>query len=209
MPKQTRAIVTALLALLVGCESKPPEPKPEAPAAPTTTSGAETVKTPHGANPHRGPHGATPDTTAPGDLGWTKPDAWEQVEHPSPMRKATFKIPKVEGDSEDAEMSVTQVGGAIEANIDRWEGQFEGSPQAKTEKKKVGDFEVTVVTIDGTYKGGGPMMGGSGEPEQDWALLAAIVDTEPAHFFKMTGPKKTVQAARGDFDALVASFAKK
>jgi hypothetical protein len=152
---------------------------------------------------------AAPGAAAAGDLGWTRPDAWELVDHPSTMRKATFKIPKIEGDAEDAEMSVTQVGGSIEANIKRWEGQFEGSPEAKTEKKKVGDLEVTVVTIDGTFKSGGPMMGGGGEPKKGWALLAAIVNTEPAHFFKMTGPEKTVHGARGDFDSLVASFAKK
>ena len=152
---------------------------------------------------------AKPGAAGSSEIGWVKPDAWEKVDHPSTMRKATFKIPKVEGDTEDAEMSVTQVGGGIEANIERWEGQFEGSPDAKTEKKTIADWEVTIVSIEGTFKSGGPMMGGSGEPQENWALLAAIVNTEPAHFFKMTGPKKTVNAARGDFDSFVASFGKK
>jgi hypothetical protein len=210
-----RRLTTTSLALacatLWACEAKPPEAKPEPKPAPAATGAA--AKSPHGAGPHgAGPHGAGPKAAGAdakamaGGLGWVKPEAWEKVDHPSRMRKATFKIKAVEGDSQDAEMSVTQVGGGIEANIKRWEGQFDGSPAAKLEKKKAAGFEVTVVTIDGTYKGGGPAMGGGGEPTKDWALLAAIVNTTPAHFFKMTGPKKTVDAARGDFDSLVASF---
>ena len=215
--------IGAIAGAVVACNEKPPEPKPE----PKTTAAAPTgAAGPQGgpgaatkpASPHGGPHGAhggphagmgKPGAAGASEIGWVKPEAWEKVDHPSSMRKATFKIPKVEGDAEDAEMSVTQVGGGIEANIARWEGQFEGSPKATTEKKEVADWEVTVVTIEGTFKSGGPMMGGSGEPKENWALLAAIVNTEPAHFFKMTGPKKTVNAARGDFDSFVASFGKK
>jgi hypothetical protein len=41
-------------------------------------------------------------------------------------------------------------------------------------------------------------------------MLAAIAHTQPAaHFFKMTGPQKTVESARGDFDVLVGSIAAK
>ena len=125
------------------------------------------------------------------------------------MRKATYKVKAAEGDDTDAEMSVTQVGGGVEANIKRWEGQFEEGKPAKTTDSEVNGLKVTVVELEGTYKGGGPMMGGGGESKKDWAVLGAIVHTNPAHFFKMWGPKKTVQGARADFDALVASFAEK
>src|SRR5690606_21329325 len=101
-------------------------------------------------------------------IAWKKPDAWELVDHPSPMRKATYKIPKVEGDPEDGEMSVTQVGGSVKDNIARWEGQFDGGNQAKTTDKQVGGVTVTIVELTGTFKGGGPMMGGGDEPKQDW-----------------------------------------
>lgn len=226
MPKLTLTNALAigvLTSALAACNEKPPEPKPEPKPPAAAPAGTDGPKGSPGAatkpaSPHGGPHGMKSPHAgmgAPGaagggsEIGWVKPDAWEKVDHPSTMRKATFKIPKVEGDAEDAEMSVTQVGGGIEANIKRWEGQFEGSPESKTEKKKIADWEVTIVSIEGTFKSGGPMMGGSGESKEDWALLAAIVNTEPAHFFKMTGPKKTVNAARGDFDSFVASFGKK
>ncbi|MEZ4447094.1 MAG: hypothetical protein R3B72_48895 [Polyangiaceae bacterium] len=223
---------------LVACESKPPTPTPEpkptaavadspngpkgSPGAANPHAGADPhgSMNPHGGNPHAGmpgmdnPHGGTPPGGMGGpkretSIGWTLPSAWSEVDHPSSMRIATFKIPKAEGDSEDAEMSVMQAGGSIDANVKRWEGQFEGSPAAKTEKQEVNGLEVTVVSISGTFAGGGPMMGGGGGAKENWALLGAIVNTEPPHFFKMTGPKKTVEGSRGDFDSFVASFAKK
>ena len=51
---------------------------------------------------------------------------------------------------------------------------------------------------------GGP----AGEPKPAFALLGAIVETGPASgwFFKLTGPEKTLDAAKGDFDRMVDSL---
>lgn len=198
--KRVSILTLALAPALAGCQDKAPEPQKELapPSAAPTSAGA-----PPGAPV--APAGAATQ----GAIGWTKPAAWKDVQHPSPMRKATYAVPKVEGDPEDAEMTVTQVGGGVEANIKRWEGQFEEKPSAKIEKKTVDGLELSIVELEGTYRGGmGPMMGGDTEPKQGWALLALVVATEPAHFFKMTGPKNTVKASRGDFEQLVASIAR-
>ena len=45
-----------------------------------------------------------------------------------------------------------------------------------------------------------------GPAKPDYALLGAIVETQPPHFFKLTGPAKTVAAAKADFDKMVQSF---
>src|SRR6266542_1604659 len=58
-------------------------------------------------------------------ITWTAPARWKSVSNPSAMRLATFKIPHAASDSEDPELSVTQVGGGVDANIDRWIGQFD------------------------------------------------------------------------------------
>ncbi|MEM1028957.1 MAG: hypothetical protein AAGN82_01340 [Myxococcota bacterium] len=150
-----------------------------------------------------GPAAAAKPKTSPA-LNWTKPEAWNKVDHPSRMRLATYRV---EGEAGPAEMSVTQVGGGVAANITRWEGQFDGGPKAKTEEREVAGQKVTVVSIEGTYMGGmRPAMGLKPKPTENAALLAAIVHTEPAHFFKMTGPKTTVDAAREGFEELVRSF---
>jgi hypothetical protein len=123
------------------------------------------------------------------------------------MRKATYKIPKVEDDAEDAELSVSQAGGGVDANIKRWSSQFDGSPEMKVSHRDVGSLSVTVVEGHGTFNGGGMPGGPAAAPKRGWALLAAIVESaEPPYFFKLTGPDKTVKAARADFDAFVASF---
>jgi hypothetical protein len=196
------AAPTAALLALAGCDQKPPEPTPDKPA-PQATQPAQKPASSSGET--------QPATEAqPGEIQWKKPDAWQEGTNPSAMRKATYKIPKAEGDAEDGELSVSAAGGDLTANIDRWKGQFEGSPEPKSSEKEVAGFKVTIVEIAGTFKGGGPMMGGGGEPKKDWIMLAAIVPTTPQmHFFKLTGPKKTVEAARADFDVLIGSITKK
>jgi hypothetical protein len=124
------------------------------------------------------------------------------------MRKATYKIPKAAGDPEDAELTVTQVGGTIDANIERWVGQFGGAKDSlKRTREKVGTFDVTVVELAGKFAGSGMPGAPPAAPKDNWALLGAIVEPlDPPYFFKMTGPKKTVAAARADFDRLVKSL---
>lgn len=197
----TVAGIAALL-LTSACE-KTPEPPASAP--PKTTAQAASDKTSQAAPP-KPTMAATPP--APSDLTWDTPKTWEKVENPSTMRKATYRIPKVAGDTEDAEMSVSQAGGSVEANVTRWTGQFEKAKDDATKRfeKKVGDFNVTVVEIHGTFAGSGMPGAPAAGPKPNYAMLAAIVNTSTPHFFKITGPEKTVTAARADFDKMVDSF---
>jgi hypothetical protein len=122
------------------------------------------------------------------------------------MRLATYRVPRATGDSDDAELSIMQAGGTVEANATRWVGQFdaEGQKTAKRTTRKVGALEITVVEVQGTFTGG---MGKEPTSGAGFALLGAIVATPGMpHFFKLTGPAKTVLAARAEFDALVASL---
>ncbi len=141
------------------------------------------------------------------ELTWKAPPRWEKVPNTSSMRLATYRVPRAEGDGEDAELSVTQAGGSIDANVERWMGQFgeEGRRTAKRTTRKVGSLDVTVVEVEGTFSGG---MGPKAGAEKGWALLGAIVATPGMpHFFKLTGPVKSVKAAKAEFDQLVGSVA--
>jgi hypothetical protein len=148
--------------------------------------------------------GAAPSDDAP--LAWKAPARWQLVPNANSMRIATYRVPRAPGDSEDAELSIMQAGGSVDANAERWIGQFDSLSQksAKRSTRKVGPLEVTIVEVQGTYSAG---MGAQAS-RTGWALLGAIAPTPNMPcFFKLTGPAKSVSAARGDFDALVASIA--
>jgi len=154
-----------------------------------------------------------------GGLAWTAPADWA-VQPQRPMRAATYKIPAAKGDTEGAELAVFYFGqgqgGAVDANVKRWVGQFQtadGKPvpekAVKTKAEKLGGLPLTTVDVKGTYVGGGPMMGPS-SPKPGFRLLGAIVEgAEGAVFFKLTGPEKTVASAEKPFRKLLESVKKK
>ncbi|UQA57340.1 hypothetical protein [Polyangium aurulentum] len=194
----TRAAIASIALLALCACDKTPEPASSAP-----TRAPETAPAPApSAAANAAPRGPT-------DVGYDVPETWQKVDNPSPMRKATFRIPRAEGDTEDAEMSVTQAGGTVEQNIARWSGQFEKGKEDKTarQERKIGDLKVTTVEVHGTFAGSGMPGAAPAGPKPSWALLGAIVETEgQLTFFKLTGPEKTINAAKPSFDKFVESF---
>jgi len=92
-------------------------------------------------------------------------------------------------------------GGGIQANVDRWLGQFEEKGSAlvsKVETVKVRNQDLTLVRAQGTYLSGMP--GGPKTPQPDTLLLGAIVPgPEGAVFIRFTGPSALGKAAEPDF----------
>jgi len=143
--------------------------------------------------------------TTPASLEWKIPARWQSAPNTSTMRLATYRVPRAAGDTEDGDLSITQAGGSVDANATRWISQFDEPSQksAKKTTRKVGAFDITIVEAKGSYTG----MAAEAKQTSDRAMLGAIVPTPGMpHFFKLTGPAKTVLAARAEFDALVASF---
>lgn len=215
---KTPALTAFVFALATACRQSQPEPineKPaDRPAATTTTSSATPPAAamppghpPTGATGPNGATGATPSAAAgPEDLAWDAPATWVSAPNPSPMRKATYKIPKVAPDTEDAELAVSAASGGVDANIKRWEQQF-GDSKAKTEPRNVNGLKVTVVEIKGKVAAGGMMGMPSTAAKDNQMLLGAVIDAgERQHFFKMVGGEKTVTAAKKDFDKFVSSL---
>jgi hypothetical protein len=200
-------LVTSLTCALA-C-NKQPEPIPvDKPADPPATSTAAPAGNAHGggtAAATGAAHPAAPASpAAPEEIGYDAPAAWTSAPNPSPMRKATFKIPKAGGEAEDAELAISAASGGVEPNVKRWEGQF-ADAKAKTEARTVNGLKVTIVEIKGKFSSGG--MGQPAAAKADQMLLGAIVDAgDRQHFFKMTGGEKTVSAARKDFDKFVGTF---
>jgi len=200
------AVLVPLAALASGC-NKPPEPQPEKAAA-SASSAMAVPAMPAGHPPVTGSAmGAGAAAPAgPDDLAYDVPATWVSAPNPSPMRKATFKIPKAAGDAEDAELAVSSAGGGVEPNIKRWEQQF-GDAKAKTEPRNPNGLKVTMVEIKGNVAAGGMMGMPAAAAKEHQMLLGAVVDSgDRQHFFKMVGGEKTVTAAKKDFDKFVASL---
>lgn len=144
-----------------------------------------------------------PPEAAKASIEWVVPAKWTKVPNASAFRIATYDIAHQPGDSENPQLTVSRIGGDVEANAQRWIAQFDeaGQKTAKRSERTVAGFKTSIVEVQGTYGG----MGGAAQT--GWALLGAIVETPgTAHFFKLTGPQKSVLAARADFDALIASI---
>jgi hypothetical protein len=152
----------------------------------------------------RGPASPTPDDAA---ITWKVPAAWRMAPNPNPMRIATYRVPATDRDTDDAEASVSRAGGTAEANIQRWLGQFDQAGQETRSERTVGGMKVTIVEVSGTYSPGS-MMGGAPPPAHPgWALMGAIVEGRGLpYFFKLIGPRATMQSARASFTALLDSI---
>ncbi|WP_437668533.1 hypothetical protein [Sorangium sp. So ce131] len=202
------AKVLPLVAALAAACSKTPEPTATStPEAPATSKPAAPAQTAPAAPAQTAPAAAQP---AGGELAWDAPASFETAPNPNSMRKATYKIKRAAGDAEDAELSVSQAGGSVDANITRWVGQFaeKSADSPKRSEVKVNDIKVTVVEVRGTFSGSGMPGMPASAPKPAYALLGAIAETPSGElwFFKMTGPEKTVTGARADFDKLVNSL---
>ena len=185
----------ALALSLLGCEKTPePQASPSPPPAPAP------------APPPASPSAATSSAasaSAPADIAYDVPKGWEVMPNTNQMRKATIKVPRQAGDTDDAELTFTTAGGTKDANVARWCNQLGQTEPSKREERTVNGMSVTIVEVKGAYAG----MGG-GPKKDNFMLLGAIVPAaeKQLFFFKMTGPEKTVTASRKDFDAFVGSF---
>lgn len=182
----------AALLFMIACQSKQEEQQSNS----QTTAAAQTLPT--------------------GEVIYTAAEGWVAQQPSSSMRKAEFRWPGVEG-NEEAEMAVfffPDAGGSVQANLDRWYGQFkqtDGSTTAQrahTEKVDASGLAVTVTHVTGIYlKSQSPMMSGPVEEKPNYAMLAAIVETANGPwFFKATGPEATITHWRPSFDAFVKSL---
>jgi hypothetical protein len=130
----------------------------------------------------------------------------------SPVRKAWYKVPATSPDTEKADVTVfyfgEHEGGDSEANIQRWIGQFGDDTKPaniKRTERSANGMKQTTVEVEGTFKGSG-MPGSAQAPKPNYRLLGAVVQTPVgSYFFKMSGPKKTVESARPGFFTLLDS----
>jgi len=138
-------------------------------------------------------------------LRWTPPPGWKS-EGARPMRAATYMV-------DGAECVVyffgAGQGGSIEANVERWKGQFRQPVDAKAGKRTIHGMAVTTLDISGDYSGMGGPMAAEKSVKSGYRLLGAILEGPGGNIFlKFTGPTKTIAANQKKFEQLLESFDK-
>ena len=157
-------------------------------------------------------------SVADGAVKFTLPANWESVKPRSFVVEHEIKVPKSEGDEADGRLTIMGAGGSIEANLERWYGQYsqpdgsESKDAAKTSESTVADCKVTWFDLSGTMldKPGGPFAGGEMIKRENYRTLAAIVqagDEVGQYFVKVYGPSKTISDNEAAFRAFVESLA--
>lgn len=140
------------------------------------------------------------------------PEKWVKKQPKNTIISYEYASPRAEGDAADGRLTVMAAGGSIEANIDRWMGQFvqpdgkNTKDVAKTEKKVIGGLDVHIVDISGTFKDSPGPFAPSVDREK-YRMLAAIVVTKEAQIFlKFYGPQRTVAAEEEAFEEMIDSL---
>ena len=160
---------------------------------------------------------AQSNTSTGGDLRFKAPDGWVSEKASSSMRVAQYKLPKIEGDKEDASLVLyyfgANQGGTAQANIDRWIGQIQqpdgsdSKSKAKTDSLTINGLKVSTVDVTGIFTA--EMAPGSQTFHNDdnYRLRAAVVETPKGNYFvKLAGPAKTVARWDQEYNDYLKSF---
>lgn len=148
-------------------------------------------------------------TVGEGKVAFTAAGGWKKVMPKSRIVEAEFEVPAAKGDDAPGRLTAMGAGGDVQANIDRWAGQFAGGPKPQIDKLTVDGAEVHVVSLAGTYKDmpGGPFAGGKTVMRENYRMLGAICITKSGNYFlKLYGPKGTIDENEKAFRAMVESM---
>src|SRR5918999_1730254 len=118
-------------------------------------------------------------------LRYRVPAGWVEEERTSSMRVAQYKLPRSEGDTEDASLVLYYFGkgqgGSTTANIERWASQMQQPDGAKAklseESFTANGLKITAVDASGTYVAETSPGSGTLNNKPGWRLRAAVVET--------------------------------
>ncbi len=142
-----------------------------------------------------------------GAFRMTAPESWVRKQPRSQFVQFEFSLPVADGQGEGGRLTISTAGGSIEANLDRWRGQFGGSPEKDSqEEREIAGQKVTVVDFSGTFNDqAGPFA--PGVQHEGYRMLGAIVPAgEMSHFIKAYGPEETMAAHEAAFDEFLQSL---
>lgn len=138
------------------------------------------------------------------------PQGWLPEQPSSRMRVAQYRLPGA-GDAEPAELAVFTfpgTGGSVQANLDRWIGQFAEADRetATITAEQINQLPVTLLDIRGTFTPGAMVAGDQPTARPNYRVLAAVIETpQDPWFIKLTGPAQTVERWEEGFRQYIES----
>lgn len=175
---------------------------------------------PEASAPEDGSARTSPETAAPDGpippldvdavgVDWVAPRAWLQ-QIAGGMRVATYIVPGATTES-DAECAVYHFGpgqgGGVDANLDRWSGEFEKLERQDGRRSEISGLKVATIELAGTFAGHTMTPGEATGPKPKWGMLGAIIGGPKGDvFFKLTGPAATIAAAKPAFEEMLSSL---
>ncbi len=219
IPMNTRhclALVTTVSVFSFAACDQAPAPKPPAPhgaATPAPALAPSARATVTAAAPAIDP--STWKTSSSADDANTlevagfrapKPASWVWTKPSVQFRTLQYAVAG-DGDSTQSADFIVSVflagdGGPLEANIERWRSQFrvgDKPPDAVRSSKTLGPLQIELIELAGEY-----LAMGAVAPRADYLQLAAIIQANGRNvFFRLVGPKATVEANREAFMTLV------
>ena len=151
---------------------------------------------------------------AEGKLIMAAPESWEKKQPRTRIVEVEFAVPAKEAKTDAARLTMMASGGGVQANIDRWFGQFEQPNNkatkdvAKVEKMELSGVPVHVVDITGKFKDQprGPF--GPTVVKENYRMLGAIIETTNAgtYYVKLYGPAETIHENEKEFKGLIKSL---
>ena len=148
----------------------------------------------------------------------TTPADWkEEALKPGSMRMHTFKLPKAEGDPEDAELALFYFpggSGSLKDNLARQVAKFQPAEgktkvEEKQDKIKVGSVEATYQDVTGTYVRKPFPMADKGTPVPNFRQLYVVFEAKDGkgqYYMTLLGPAKTVDKHKKAFEDWLKSF---
>lgn len=148
-----------------------------------------------------------------GGLRSAVPAGWKEETPSNKMRLAQFKLPKVKGDSDDAELALfaSPGGGSVEANLERQVKKFELAADKKpvVTKIKIGNNEAAYQDITGTFLKKFPPFDPNAKitKVENYRQLYVIFEgKEAVYSLTLLGPAKTVEKHKKEFDEWLKNF---
>ncbi len=102
-------------------------------------------------------------------------------------------------------LTLTTMGGGVEANLERWVGQFQQSPGSRPRRDtlRVDGTSSEWLDVRGTFRS---RVGNRPGPHEDWRLLGVAIPMRPRPFLlKLVGPRAAVSDFEDDFRSFVRS----